>query len=239
MATSYKLGNILTLDSRKGKIVNVYKPIGTYPMFTVHFYDDGSFKNFAAHELAKAGSSPDVTSHIEQADEMSDFSDMFDNWDYTEDEQTVPGPNQSIMSGNVHPEVPGQSKKVDNSRFQQTDDIDVQNFVLQHENVNTKRKTESHIKLLHDYLQSCGEVRECHEIPPSELDKYLSRFLLSVRQRDGKDYEPTTLRGIVYFIILYHYNKNRILHFSWLGPELLVCCLAHRGPTGVFLLLRS
>ena len=24
-----------------------------------------------------------------------------------------------------------------------------------------------------------------------------------------------------------------------LGPELLVCCLAHRGPTGVFLLLRS
>ena len=23
------------------------------------------------------------------------------------------------------------------------------------------------------------------------------------------------------------------------GPELLVCCLAHRGPTGVFLLLRS
>ena len=28
-------------------------------------------------------------------------------------------------------------------------------------------------------------------------------------------------------------------HFSWLGPELLVCCLALRGPTGVFLLLRS
>ena len=24
------------------------------------------------------------------------------------------------------------------------------------------------------------------------------------------------------------------LHASWLGPELLVCCLAHRGPTDVF-----
>ena len=24
------------------------------------------------------------------------------------------------------------------------------------------------------------------------------------------------------------------VHFSWLGPERLVCCLAHRGPTGVF-----
>ena len=29
------------------------------------------------------------------------------------------------------------------------------------------------------------------------------------------------------------------LHFSWFGPELLVYCLAHRGSTGVFLLLRS
>ena len=31
----------------------------------------------------------------------------------------------------------------------------------------------------------------------------------------------------------------RAIYFSWLGPEFLVCCLAHRGPTGVFLLLRS
>ena len=29
------------------------------------------------------------------------------------------------------------------------------------------------------------------------------------------------------------------IRFSWLGPELLVCCLAQRGPTGVFLLLRN
>ena len=34
------------------------------------------------------------------------------------------------------------------------------------------------------------------------------------------------------------YNLKAI-HFSWLGSELLVCCLAHRGPTDVFLLLRS
>ena len=30
------------------------------------------------------------------------------------------------------------------------------------------------------------------------------------------------------------FNK---FYFSWLGPELLVCCLVHRGSTGVFLLL--
>ena len=28
------------------------------------------------------------------------------------------------------------------------------------------------------------------------------------------------------------------IHFSWLGPELLVCCLAHKGSTSVFLLLQ-
>ena len=31
---------------------------------------------------------------------------------------------------------------------------------------------------------------------------------------------------------------NKAIHLGWLGPELLVCCLAHRGPTGVFLLPR-
>ena len=36
-----------------------------------------------------------------------------------------------------------------------------------------------------------------------------------------------------------HRPRLKAIHLSWLGPELLVCCLAHRGPTGVFLLLRS
>ena len=34
------------------------------------------------------------------------------------------------------------------------------------------------------------------------------------------------------------YRCLLVPHFSWLGPHLLVCCLAHRGSTGVFLLLR-
>ena len=29
------------------------------------------------------------------------------------------------------------------------------------------------------------------------------------------------------------------IHFSWFGPELLFSCLARRGQTGVFLLLRG
>ena len=41
--------------------------------------------------------------------------------------------------------------------------------------------------------------------------------------------------GIIHDCISTRLNQSS----SWLGPELLVCCLAHRGPTGVFLLLRS
>ena len=33
--------------------------------------------------------------------------------------------------------------------------------------------------------------------------------------------------------------RHKAIYFSWLGLELLVCCLAYRVPTGVFLLLRS
>ena len=72
-----------------------------------------------------------------------------------------------------------QTTKVDNTRFQSTDEVDVLNFVLQHENMNTKRKTEGEIRLSHEYLQICGETRESQDIHPSEFDKYQSRFLLS------------------------------------------------------------
>ena len=33
--------------------------------------------------------------------------------------------------------------------------------------------------------------------------------------------------------------RLKAVRFGWLGPGLLVCCLAHRGPAGVFLWLRS
>ena len=43
------------------------------------------------------------------------------------------------------------------------------------------------------------------------------------------------------FVAILNFQAFRLkaIHFSWLGPELLVCCLAHRGLTDVFLLLRS
>ena len=44
------------------------------------------------------------------------------------------------------------------------------------------------------------------------------------------------MKGEVQLITREHYNmecSTLAIHFSWLGPELLTCCLAHWGSTGV------
>ncbi|CAH3138031.1 unnamed protein product, partial [Porites lobata] len=41
------------------------------------------------------------------------------------------------------------------------------------------------------------EIREMEKFPPTELDSYLSQFVLAARTKTGKDYEPSSLRGIL------------------------------------------
>ena len=41
------------------------------------------------------------------------------------------------------------------------------------------------------------EIIEIEKIPPTELDSYLSQFVLAARTKTGKDYEPSSLRGIL------------------------------------------
>jgi len=46
------------------------------------------------------------------------------------------------------------------------------------------------------FLPNENETWQLQDIPPPELDAYLSRFLLPVRKKSCDEYEPTTLRGI-------------------------------------------
>ena len=66
---------------------------------------------------------------------------------------------------------------------------------------------------------------------PPELKKYISHFILKV-----ENVSLTQLFSLPYckFFVFKPGPDLKLLIFSWLGPELLVCCLAHRGPTGVF-----
>ncbi|KAJ8313212.1 hypothetical protein KUTeg_009236 [Tegillarca granosa] len=83
------------------------------------------------------------------------------------------------------------------SRFVDVSPEDVEQFIAQHENENTKRKTQSHLKLLYAFMKSQNEFKEIHEIEPSALDSLLVHFFVSVRQSGGSEYEPTTLRGML------------------------------------------
>ena len=40
-------------------------------------------------------------------------------------------------------------------------------------------------------------MREIEKIPPTELDSYLSQVVLAARTTTGKDYEPSSLHGIL------------------------------------------
>ena len=75
--------------------------------------------------------------------------------------------------------------------------VNVEQFLTENENQGTKKKTLSDMKLLKTLFFAVNETRDAELIPPDELNTLLCQFLLAVTKKDGSEYEPTTLRGIV------------------------------------------
>ena len=74
----------------------------------------------------------------------------------------------------------------------------IETFIEEQENQNTVKKTKRDVTLLTEFFQTKRETRiEIAEIPPAELNELLSEFILSVRTKEGQDYEPSSLRGMV------------------------------------------
>jgi len=59
---------------------------------------------------------------------------------------------------------------------------DVERFVEAEDNKNTQEKMHSDVVLMKSFLANENETRQLHDIPPPELDAYLSTFLLSVKK---------------------------------------------------------
>ena len=78
-------------------------------------------------------------------------------------------------------------------RFVTFDITEVEEFINNVENSNTRRKTKNNMVLLRSFMAKEKENRQFEEILPQELDNYLSRILLSVRKKNGDEYEPPTL----------------------------------------------
>ena len=69
--------------------------------------------------------------------------------------------------------------------------------ILEYENKNTTKKTERDVRLLEIFLKTKDEDRKMEDIPAVELNEYISQFIISVRTKDGNEYEPTLLRNAV------------------------------------------
>ena len=80
------------------------------------------------------------------------------------------------------------------------------NLLTTKRTVTRKKKTKNDMALLSSFMVKEKENRQVKEIPPQELDNYLSRFLFSVRKKNGDEYEPSTLRGFIASIE--HYLKK-------------------------------
>lgn len=76
------------------------------------------------------------------------------------------------------------------------------------ENKNTKRKTETDMRIFSSYLVSIDETREPETIPADELDRHLATYFSVIKKHDGNEYEPASLRGMLCSIERYLRSKN-------------------------------
>ena len=71
-------------------------------------------------------------------------------------------------------------------------------YIIEQQNKNTRAKTtrDLDVKLLIEFLREKHEQRNAEDIEAKELNEYLCEFILSVKRKDGKDFEPSSLRGL-------------------------------------------
>ena len=93
-------------------------------------------------------------------------------------------------------------------RFKKVTSENVDIFLEEQANINTKKKTEEDLKLFMAFLQSQGEQRFPELIPPSDLNQHISHFILSVRKKGGDEFEPSSLRGMISSIDRYLRTKS-------------------------------
>jgi len=68
------------------------------------------------------------------------------------------------------------AKNSASGRFVSLTDEDVERFVEAEANKNTQRKMHSDLVLMKSFLPNENETRQLQDIPPPELEAYLSRF---------------------------------------------------------------
>ena len=73
----------------------------------------------------------------------------------------------------------------------------IDNFIAGQENKATLQKTQRDVQLWQTILGARNELRKVEEIPALESNEYICEFIISVRIKDGKDYESSSLQSLL------------------------------------------
>ena len=87
-------------------------------------------------------------------------------------------------------QIEEQNDAKENEQSVNLDDEELQMFVEQQKNKNTKGKTDPDLRTWYRWCKSIKEVRNIEDIPPAELDRLLGNFYCKVRSANGSLYEP-------------------------------------------------
>ena len=87
----------------------------------------------------------------------------------------------------------------------------IEEYITDQENKNTRAKTQRDVKLLTAFLLEKNEQRKIEEIHPEEFNRYVSEFIVSVKRKDGQNYQPSSLRGLFSSFNRYLRWLNRVM----------------------------
>ncbi|KAH3888866.1 hypothetical protein DPMN_012908 [Dreissena polymorpha] len=129
----------------------------------------------------------------------------------TETNQTYGRASETISAGIQSSTATAAITATATTTKRQFRDVNIDNFLNENENMNTKKKTVSDIKLFNQFLLYKQDSRNVENILAHELNNLICEFLLGVTKKDGLEYEPTTLRGIIGSIDRYLKHNNSYL----------------------------
>ncbi|CAG2237780.1 unnamed protein product [Mytilus edulis] len=149
---------------------------------------------------------PDIDEDLEnvliQIDMLADQGSTEVCPEYSLETNTTETTNTCIATVPTVPDTTHENMELDEDKqfdeeFLHLDDTGVQNFLDKQQNKNTAKKSFYDLALVTRFLKKKKETREIQTIPVVELDSLLSNFVLTVRKKDGQEYEPSIIRGFI------------------------------------------
>ena len=73
-------------------------------------------------------------------------------------------------------------------------DKPIDTFIEEQKKQKTLSKIQRDVSLLTEFPRAKNKARKVKEIPPEELNGYISEFIVAVRRKGDEDFEPLSLQ---------------------------------------------